>query len=60
HLDRLPAGDTASRAVVEQMKIDEGRHATQAWNAGARELPAPAKILMRAAARVMTTVAHQI
>jgi ubiquinone biosynthesis monooxygenase Coq7 len=60
HLDRLPAGDTASRAVVQQMKIDEGRHATQAWSAGARELPPPAKALMRAAARVMTTVAHRI
>jgi len=60
HLDRLPAGDTASRAVVEQMKVDEARHAAQAWNAGAKELPAPAKALMRMASRVMTTVAHRI
>ncbi|MDN8611852.1 2-polyprenyl-3-methyl-6-methoxy-1,4-benzoquinone monooxygenase [Variovorax ginsengisoli] len=60
HLDRLPAADTASRAVVEQMKIDEARHAAQAWNAGAEELPAPAKALMRMASRVMTTVAHRI
>jgi ubiquinone biosynthesis monooxygenase Coq7 len=60
HLDRLPAGDTASRAVIEQMKIDEGRHAQQAWHAGAHELPAPAKLLMRAAARVMTTIAHRL
>ena len=60
HLDRLPAADTASRAVVEQMKVDEARHAAQAWNAGAKELPAPAKALMRMASRVMTTVAHRI
>jgi ubiquinone biosynthesis monooxygenase Coq7 len=60
HLDRLPAGDTASRAVVNQMKLDEARHAAQAWSAGAHELPAPAKALMRLAARVMTTVAHRI
>jgi ubiquinone biosynthesis monooxygenase Coq7 len=60
HLDRLPAGDTASRAVVNQMKLDEARHAAQAWSAGAQELPAPAKALMRLAARVMTTVAHRI
>ncbi|MDM0083860.1 2-polyprenyl-3-methyl-6-methoxy-1,4-benzoquinone monooxygenase [Variovorax sp. J31P179] len=60
HLDRLPAADTASRAVVEQMKVDEARHAAQAWNAGAKELPAPAKALMRIASRVMTTVAHRI
>ena len=60
HLDRLPAADTASRAVVEQMKQDEARHAAQAWSAGAEELPAPAKVLMRMASRVMTTVAHRI
>ncbi|WP_345535398.1 2-polyprenyl-3-methyl-6-methoxy-1,4-benzoquinone monooxygenase [Variovorax defluvii] len=60
HLDRLPAADTASRAVVIQMKLDEARHAAQAWSAGARELPAPAKAMMRLAARVMTTVAHRI
>jgi ubiquinone biosynthesis monooxygenase Coq7 len=60
HLDRLPAGDAASRAVVNQMKLDEARHAAQAWSAGAQELPATAKAMMRLAARVMTTVAHRI
>jgi ubiquinone biosynthesis monooxygenase Coq7 len=60
HLDRLPAGDTASRAVINQMKLDEARHAAQAWSAGAAELPPPAKALMRLASRVMTTVAHRI
>jgi len=60
HLDRLPAGDTASRAVIDQMKLDEARHASQAWSAGAKELPPPAKVLMRAAAKVMTTVAHRV
>jgi len=60
HLDRLPSGDSASSAVVEQMKIDEARHASQAVDAGAAELPAPAKALMRVASRVMTTLAHRI
>ncbi len=60
HLDRLPGADTASRAVVEQMKTDEARHAAQAIDAGAAELPAPAKALMRVASRVMTTLAHRI
>jgi len=60
HLGRLPAGDSASRAVVMQMKLDEARHAAQAWSAGAAELPAPARALMRLAGRVMTTVAHRI
>lgn len=60
HLDRLPPSDTASRAVVEQMKADEARHAAQAIDAGAAVLPAPAKALMRVASRVMTTLAHRI
>src|SRR5215218_5306580 len=54
HLDRLPTGDHASRAIVAQMKDDEAAHAAQALAAGALELPPPAKALMRLAARVMT------
>ncbi|MFD0880326.1 2-polyprenyl-3-methyl-6-methoxy-1,4-benzoquinone monooxygenase [Variovorax dokdonensis] len=60
HLGRLPPGDASSRAVVTQMKLDEARHAAHAWSAGAVELPAPARALMRAAAKVMTTVAHRV
>lgn len=60
HMARLPAGDTASRAVVAQMKLDEARHAAEARNAGGLELPQPVRGLMRMAARVMTTVAHRI
>ena len=60
HLDRLPAGDHASRAIVTQMKQDEASHAAQALAAGAAELPAAAKLLMRAAAKVMTTTAHYV
>lgn len=60
HMERLPAQDHASRAIVAQMKEDEARHARQAQHAGAAELPLPVKRLMRLAARVMTTVAHRI
>jgi ubiquinone biosynthesis monooxygenase Coq7 len=60
HLDRLPISDTASRAIVEQMKQDEARHADTALAAGASLLPAPARWLMRAAAMVMTRTAHYI
>ena len=60
HLDRLPADDHASRAIVAQMKEDEAAHAAQALQAGGVELPPPAKALMRAAAKVMTTTAHYI
>ena len=60
HLDALPAGDHASRAIVAQMADDELRHAREAQAAGAVELPQPVKQLMRAAAKVMTTVAERI
>lgn len=60
HLDRLPAGDLASRAIVAQMKEEEARHAAEALAAGAQLLPAPVKQAMKAAARVMTHTAHYI
>lgn len=60
HLERLPAADHASRAIVAQMRDDEAAHAASARQAGAAELPEPAKMLMRAAGKVMTTTAHYI
>jgi len=60
HLNRLPAADHASRAIVAQMKDDESRHAFNAKELGALDLPAPVKGLMAAAAKVMTTVAHRV
>jgi ubiquinone biosynthesis monooxygenase Coq7 len=60
HLERLPAGDHASRAIVAQMKDDEAAHALAAQQAGGIELPPPVKLAMRAAARVMTTTAHYV
>ena len=60
HLERLPAGDHESRAIVAQMKDDEARHAREATAAGALQLPLPIKGLMQAASKVMTSVAHRI
>lgn len=60
HLDKLPAADLPSRAIVRQMKADEARHALAAEQAGAAELPAPVRWMMRAAAKVMTLTAHRI
>lgn len=60
HLDRLPEQDSRSRAIVAEMKADEMRHGDAAAAAGAAELPAPVRGLMRLAARVMTTTAHHI
>jgi ubiquinone biosynthesis monooxygenase Coq7 len=60
HLEHLPVGDAASRAIVEQMKRDEGGHADQAQALGAAPLPEPVRVAMRLAAKVMTGTAHRI
>jgi ubiquinone biosynthesis monooxygenase Coq7 len=60
HLTLLPGNDHASRAIVAQMKDDEARHALDAQKLGAVELPQLVKNVMKAAARVMTTVAHRV
>lgn len=60
HLDRLPAADAPSRAIVAQMKADEVRHALDAEDRGAFPLPGPVQGLMRLAAKVMTSTAHRI
>lgn len=60
HLLRLPPGDTASRAIVDQMRQDEARHAREAEDAGGVRPPLPVRWMMRAAAKVMTTTAHHL
>jgi len=60
HLERLPAHDHASRAIVAQMREDERRHGLAAGELGGAELPAPARFAMRVAARVMTSTAYYI
>jgi ubiquinone biosynthesis monooxygenase Coq7 len=60
HLARLPAADHASRAIVQRMLEDEARHASEARAAGAAELPAPVKLAMRLAAKLMTRTAHHV
>jgi ubiquinone biosynthesis monooxygenase Coq7 len=54
HLERLPDVDRRSRAIVEQMKVDENGHALAARRQGAAELPFPVRLAMRLASRVMT------
>ena len=60
HMERLPAADARSRAIVEQMRDDEARHGEAARAAGASELPFPVKGLMRIAADVMRFVAYRV
>ncbi|CAE6754136.1 3-demethoxyubiquinol 3-hydroxylase [Paraburkholderia domus] len=60
HLDQLPAADRESRAIVEQMRVDEVEHGKSAMDAGGVELPFPARALMRAVSKVMTRTAYYI
>lgn len=60
HLSRLPGADEKSRQVLEQMKQDETAHAETAVRLGARELPAPIKLAMKLASRVMTRTAYWV
>ena len=60
HLDELPKNDARSRAIVTQMRDEEEEHGANANAAGAAQLPAPAKELMRACAKIMTRAAYWI
>ena len=60
HLERLPAADLRTRAIVEAMRVDEARHRDTAIGLGAVELPAPVRTAMRIASRVMTSVAYRV
>jgi ubiquinone biosynthesis monooxygenase Coq7 len=60
HLERLPAADTRSRAILETMRHDEIAHGEAAISAGGAELPAPARGLMRGTARVMTFTSYWV
>ena len=59
HLTQLSDKDHKSRAILEQMKEDEGHHATTALHAGGAELPAPIKKLMALTSKVMTKTAFR-
>ena len=60
HLVDLPMNDAKSRAIVEQMRIDEAAHGAAASALGAIEVPGPARAAMTAMAKVMTTTAYYI
>jgi ubiquinone biosynthesis monooxygenase Coq7 len=60
HLVELPVDDAKSRAVVEQMRIDEAAHGAAAGALGATEVALPVKALMTAMSKVMTTTAYYI
>lgn len=60
HLLSLPKEDERSRAIVDQMRLDEIQHAETAMQYGAAELPAPVKFAMKVAAKAMTQATYRI
>lgn len=60
HLDRLPAADVKSRAVLEAMRRDENKHAQAALEGGGAALPQPIQTAMRLASKVMTGVTSRL
>jgi ubiquinone biosynthesis monooxygenase Coq7 len=60
HLAELPADDARSRRILETMRDEETRHGRAARRAGARDLPAPVRALMRRVAKVMKFGAYRI
>ncbi len=60
HLAKISEADQKTRAILEQMKEDEGQHATTALHAGGASLPEPVKKLMNLSSKVMTRAAYWI
>ena len=60
HLQRLPAEDDRSRAVLTQMQADEVRHGQAAQQRGGIELPRPLPRLMHFSSMLMKTVAYRL
>lgn len=60
HLQQIPEADRKSRAILEQMRIDEEEHATSALDAGGYRFPAPIKFGMSLMAKVMISSTYRI
>ena len=56
----MPEEDHRSRAIVDQMRIDEIEHGQAALHAGGVALPEPIQKVMQAMSKVMTTTAYKI
>ncbi|HLR16337.1 MAG TPA: 2-polyprenyl-3-methyl-6-methoxy-1,4-benzoquinone monooxygenase [Alcanivoracaceae bacterium] len=60
HLAQLPESDERSRAILEQMRIDELEHALLAEQSGGAPLPLPIKLGMTLMSKVMTFSTYRI
>lgn len=60
HLGKLPAHDEKSRAIVQQMYVDETKHSDMAKRMGGAELSEPVKFAMKATSKILTHTAYRI
>jgi len=60
HLQGLPSEDKRSQAILEQMKLDEDQHRTDALNRGGMDFPKPFKSIMTAVSKLMTRTTYWI
>ena len=60
HLQQIPQEDQKSRAILEQMRVDEEQHACNALDAGGLRFPAQVKFGMSLLAKVMTSTTYRV
>lgn len=60
HLSQVPDSDLRTRAILEQMREDELRHAVTARGAGGADLPPPVRTAMTLMSKVMTFATYRV
>lgn len=60
HLSQISEKDQRSRAILKQMKTDEGQHRSTALNRGGEDFPAPVKSFMTSLSRLMTRTTYWV
>ena len=60
HLLEIPESDQKTKAILEQMIIDEDRHGETAKEAGGKELPRPIQLAMTMMGKVMKNTTYRI
>ena len=60
HLQQLPEQDAKSKAILQQMLLDEKQHGDSARDAGAAQLPLPIKQAMTVMSELMKKTTYRI
>ncbi|HSH30105.1 MAG TPA: 2-polyprenyl-3-methyl-6-methoxy-1,4-benzoquinone monooxygenase [Thiohalobacter sp.] len=60
HLQRIASNDRKSRAILEQMRVDEAQHGHTAMAAGGAPLPGPVRLAMKLSSKLMTGTTYWV